>query len=111
MDIKRIEQTDHLRQPALNRITNDKGFKQVFNSKLSEIDKVSLPAISDHETDVINHSDNVLNLLDDYANELSNHQKTLKEIEPIVTRIEKEMSIVESKTADIVTKNGKLSNL
>lgn len=108
MDIKKIEQTGHVQQSAFNRITSDKGFKQVFDRKLSEINKVALPALSDYETDVLDHSDKVLNLLDDYANELNNPLKTLKDIEPIVSRIEKETNLVESKTADIVSKNGEI---
>lgn len=108
MDIKNIEQTGQLRQSVFNKIENDKGFKQVFDRKLSEINKVVLPSLSDKETDVLNHSDKVLNLLDDYANELNNPLKTLKDIEPIVSHIEKEINLVESKTADIVPENGEI---
>ncbi len=108
MDIKNIEQMGHLRHSALNTITNDKGFKQVFDRKLSEISKLSLPTVTDCETDVIDHSDKVLNLLDKYANELNNPLKTLKDIEPIVSNIEKELNLVEAKTSDIVPKNGEI---
>ncbi|MBA3036605.1 MAG: hypothetical protein FP814_08945 [Desulfobacterium sp.] len=108
MDIKQIEQPGQIRQSAFNRITKDKDFKQVFDRKLSEINKVALPTLSDHETDVIDHSDKVLNLLDDYANKLNNPLKTLKEIEPVVYSIENEMNLVESKAADIVPKNGEI---
>ncbi|MFH2045464.1 MAG: hypothetical protein ABIK92_10005 [Pseudomonadota bacterium] len=108
MNINKIDQTDCLRQSGLNKITSDKGFKQVFDQKLTEINKVAQPALSEHETDIINHSDKVLNLLDDYVNELNNHQKTLRDIEPLVSSIEKEISLVESKTAGIVPKNGEI---
>ena len=102
MDIKRIDQVGHSRPSAFDGITNDKGFKQIFDRKLSEVNRITRLTSADPKTDLLDHSDKVLDLLDDYAKELGNPLKTLKDIEPIVSRIEKEVDLIESKTAGIV---------
>ncbi|MBU2621867.1 MAG: hypothetical protein KKD92_06075 [Proteobacteria bacterium] len=102
MDIKKINQVGQLRPSAFDGITNDKGFKQIFDRKLSEVNSIASPTSADPKTDLLDHSDKVLDLLDDYAKELGNPLKTLKEIEPIVSRIEKEVDLIESKAAGIV---------
>lgn len=105
MDISKIDQAGHPRPSAFNGITNDKGFKQIFDRKLSEVSPVKSLTSADLKTDLLDCSDKVLDLLDDYANELSNPLKTLKDIEPIVTRIEKEVDIIESKTAGMIPRD------
>jgi len=105
MDINKIDQAGHPRPSAFNGITNDKGFKKIFDRKLSEVDPVKSPTSADPKTYLLDCSDKVLDLLDDYANELSNPLKTLKDIEPIVTRIEKEVDIIESKTAGMMPRD------
>ena len=102
MDIYKIDQAGHPRPSAFNGITNDKGFKQIFDRKLSEVNPVKSLTSADPKTELLDCSDKVLDLLDEYANELSNPLKTLKDIEPIVTRIEKEVDIIESKTAGMI---------
>jgi len=102
MDIKRIDQAGNPRPSAFDEIKNDKGFKQIFDRKLSEVNSISRLTSADHKTDLLDHSDKVLDLLDDYAKELGNPLKTLKDIEPIVSRIEKEVDLIESKSAGIV---------
>lgn len=105
MNINKIDQTGHSRPSVINGITNDKGFKQVFDLKLYEVDQVKSLTSADPKADLLDSSDKVLDLLDDYANELSNPLKTLKDIEPIVNRIEKEVDIIESKTAGMVPRD------
>ena len=102
MDIYKIDQAGHPRPSAFNGIKNDKGFKQIFDRKLSEVNPVKSLTSADPKTELLDCSDKVLDLLDEYANELSNPLKTLKDIEPIVTRIEKEVDIIESKTAGMI---------
>ncbi len=108
MNIKKIDQVGHPRPSAFDGITNDKGFKQIFDRKLSEVNSISSLTSADPKTDLLDHSDKVLDLLDDYAKELSNPLKTLKDIEPIVSRIEKEADLIESKTAGIVLQDGEI---
>jgi len=108
MDIKRIDQAGHSRPSAFDGIENDKGFKQIFDLKLSEVNQVNSLTAADPKADLLDHSDKMLDLLDDYAKELGNPLKTLKEIEPIVSRIEKEVDLIESKTAGIVLRDGEI---
>lgn len=105
MDIYKIDQAGHPRVSNFKEITNDKGFKQIFDRKLSEVDQIKSLATADPKTDLLDSSDKVLDLLDDYANQLSNPSKTLKDIEPIVTRIEKEIDLIESKTAGMIPRD------
>lgn len=105
MGINKIDQAGHPRLSAFNGVTNDKGFKQIFDRKLSEVDPVKSLTSADPETGLLDCSDKVLDLLDDYANELNNPLKTLKDIEPIVTRIEKEIDLIESKAAGMIPRD------
>ena len=105
MDITKINQVGHPRPSAFDGITNDKGFKQIFDRKLSEVNSISSLTSADPKTDLLDYSDKVLDLLDGFAKELSNPLKTLKDIEPIVSRIEKEVDIIESKTAGMIPRD------
>jgi len=105
MDINKINQAGHPSLPAFNGIKDDKGFKQIFDRQLSEVNQVKSLTSSDPATDLLDYSDKVIDLLDNYANELSNPMKTLKDIEPIVTRIGKEIDIIESKTAGMIPRD------
>lgn len=108
MDIKKIDQAGHPRPSAFDGITNDKGFKQIFDRELSEVNQVKSLITADPKTDLLDHSDKMLDLLDNYAKELGNPLKTLKDIEPMVSRIEKEVDLIESKTAGIVLQDGEI---
>lgn len=108
MDIKKIDQLGHPRPSAFDGITNDKGFKQIFDRKLSEVNSIASPTSADPKTDLLDQSDKILDLLNDYAKELGNPLKTLKDIEPIVLSIEKEVDLIESKTAGIVHQDSEI---
>lgn len=108
MDIKKIDQLGHPRPSSFDGITNDKGFKQIFDRKLSEVNSIASPTSADPKTDLLDQSDKILDLLNDYAKELGNPLKTLKDIEPIVLSIEKEVDLIESKTAGIVHQDSEI---
>lgn len=108
MDITKINQAGHPRPSAFDGITNDKGFKQIFDRKLSGVNSIASPTSADPKTDLLYHSDKMLDLLDDYAKELGSPLKTLKDIEPIVSSIEKEVDLIESKTSGIVLRDGEI---
>ena len=98
LDINKI---DHSYQEKV-RLTTGKnkveGFKEVFDKKINEINRVSPRDLSEVRTNVLEQGDRILNLLDDYGRELTDPAMTLKEIEPLVERIEKEVRLFEEVT-------------
>ena len=93
-----IHKIDHSYQEKL-RLTAGKskveGFKEVFDKKINEINRMSPKDLSEVRTNVLDQGDRILNLLDDYGRELTDPAMTLKDIEPLVERIEKEVRLFE----------------
>lgn len=95
----KISKPEDLFKPNLsspNKTEGDKGFKQIFDRTLNEI---NTPGPVDDKINVIEHGDKILNLLDDYARQLTDPGKTLKDIGPLVDRIENEVRLIETEAA------------
>lgn len=108
MDIHEINNNYNAQSSSPSKVQKDKGFKQVFDRKLTEINAAALQSPADCTGDVLEKSDKILYLLDDYARELSDPEKSLRDIEPLVERISKEVSLIEAEAAEKVHNDSEL---
>ena len=95
LDINKI---DHSCQETLRpstRKNKEIGFKEVFDKKINEINRMTPNTLSEVKTNILEKGERILNLLDDYGRELTDPAMTLKQIEPLVERIEKEVGVFE----------------
>jgi len=108
MDINSIKNLSEAGFPSSHEINKDKGFGEIFDRKIAELNATETLIPDGGKADVIEHGNRILNLLDDYASELSDPRKTLKHIEPLVETIEKEAGLIETETAEKVQNDSEL---
>ena len=111
MDIDKIGNSFQAKLSSTAKLDGDNQFKQIFNSKLDELQATTSPCPVDSKSDVIVQGEKLLNLLDHYAGELADPAKTLKEIRPLVDSIEKEVTIIESEAVNNVQNDKALDRL
>lgn len=99
-------------QPSLSKkVDSDRGFKQVFDKKINEMNAAIINTPPDGKADLIKNSDKILNLLDNYTRELADPAKTLKDIGTLVKIIEKEVGLIQDKSAHIVHNDNELEQI
>ena len=108
MNINKINPFQKNDLPSPQKTDTAKGFKEIFDRTLNEVNATTAPAPVDSKKNVIEHGDKLLNLLDDYARQLNDPGKTLKDIGPLVEKIEKEVSLIETQATATVKNDQKL---
>ena len=111
MDINSIKNISEAEFPSSHKINRDKGFGEIFDRKIAELNATETHVTTGGKVDVIEHGNRILNLLDDYANELSDPRKTLKHMGPLVETIEKEAGLIETKAAETVQNDSELERI
>ena len=108
MDINDIKNLSQVAFTSPRKINGDKGFGEIFDKKVTELNATENLIPNGGKADVLEHGYSILNLLDDYAKDLSNPRKTLKHIEPLVETIKKEASLIEEEFAEKVRNDSEL---
>lgn len=108
MDINSIKNQSETGFPSSHKINRDKGFGEIFDRKITELNATETLIPTGGKADVLEHGNRILNLLDDYARDLSNPRKTLKHIEPLVAAIKKEASLIEDEAAKKIQNDSEL---
>ena len=108
MDINSIKNFSEAEFPSSRKINTDKGFGEIFDRKITELNATETLKPTGGKADVLEHGNRILNLLDDYARDLGNPQKTLKHIEPLVQTIKKEASLIEDEASEKVQNDSEL---
>jgi len=111
MDINGIKELSEAGFPSSHKINRDKGFGEIFDRKIAELNATETLIPAGGKADVIEHGNRILNLLDDYASELSDPRKTLKHIGPLVETIKKEAGLIETETAGKVQNDSELERI
>lgn len=111
MDINSIKNFSEAGFPSSHKINRDKGFGEIFDRKIAELNTTEPLIPTCGKADVIEHGNRILNLLDDYASELSDPLKTLKHIGPLMETIEKEAGLIETKAAETVQNDSELERI
>ena len=105
LDINRINHSYQEKVRLSAGKTKESGFREVFDEKIKEINRMMPKSLSEVKMSVLDQGDRILNLLDDYGRVLTDPGKTLREIEPLVERIEKEVRLFEQE-AELEDYNG-----
>ncbi|MBW1798935.1 MAG: hypothetical protein JRJ21_11190 [Deltaproteobacteria bacterium] len=111
MDINSIKTLCEAGLPSSHEINRDKGFGEIFDRKIAELNATETLIPAGGKADVIEHGNKILNLLDDYAGELSNPRRTLKHIGPLVETIEKEAGLIEAEATEKVQNDSELERI
>ena len=111
MGINRIYDSFTGQKSLPKTVDGDRGFKQVFDKKINEINSLTMPTSMGGKADVIKQGDKILNLLDDYTRELTDPAKTLKDMGPLVKNIEKEVRVIEAEYADEIQNDKALERI
>ena len=111
MDIKEINELHRVKLPSSNRASNNKGFQEIIDKKMSEINAPTFQVGNEIKAAVVENSEKILNLLDTYANALTDPSKTLKDIEPLVESIEKGVRHIESEAIDKIPQGDELNGI
>ena len=111
MNIKEINELYRTKLPASNRAGKNKGFQEIIDKKMSEINAPTLQIQNEMKATVVENSEKILNLLDTYANALTDPSKTLKDIEPLVESIEKGVRHIEREAVDKIPQGDELNGI
>ena len=111
MDINSIKDLTEAGFPSSHKVNRDKGFGEIFDRKIAELNATESLIPTGGKADVIEHGSRILNLLDDYASELSDPRRTLKHIGPLVETIEKEAGLIETEAAEKVQNDSELERI
>ena len=111
MDINSIKNLSEADIPSSHKINRDKGFGEIFDRKIAELNSTETLIPTVGKADVIEHGNRILNLLDDYASELSDPLKTLKHMGPLVETIEKEAGLIKDEVAEKVQNDSELERI
>ena len=111
MNIKEINELHRTKLSASNRVSKNKGFQEIMDRKMSEIDAPALQIQNQMKATVVENSEKILELLDTYANALTDPSKTLKDIEPLVESIEKGVRHIEREAVDKIPQGDELNEI
>jgi hypothetical protein len=108
MDINGIKNLSKSEFASSHKINRDKGFGEIFDRKVAELNRTESLIATGGKADVLEHGNKILNLLDDYARDLGDPRKTLKHIGPLVEAIKKEASLIENEAAEKIQNDSEL---
>lgn len=111
MDINSIKDLSKAGFPSSQEINKDKGFGEIFDRKIAELNVTETLIPAGDKAEVIEHGNRILDLLDDYTSELSDPRKTLKHIGPLVETIEKEAGLIKIEAAEKVQNDSELERI